>query len=30
MPRVEVSAVDDPARCFVAPVGTELAVSTAQ
>jgi transglutaminase-like putative cysteine protease len=30
MPRVEVSAVDDPARGFVAPVGTELAVSTAQ
>ena len=30
MPRVEVSAVDDPTRGFVAPVGTELAVSTAQ
>jgi len=30
MPRVEFSAVDDPARGFVAPIGTELAVSTAQ
>jgi transglutaminase-like putative cysteine protease len=30
MPRVEVSAVDDPSRGFVAPVATELAVSTAQ
>jgi len=30
MPRVEFSAVDDPARGFVLPVGTELAVSTAQ
>jgi transglutaminase-like putative cysteine protease len=30
MPRVEFSAVDDPARGFVVPVGTELAVSTAQ
>jgi transglutaminase-like putative cysteine protease len=30
MPRVEVSAIDDPARGFVPPVGTELAVSTAR
>lgn len=30
MPRVEFSAVDDPARGFVLPVGTELAVSTAR
>jgi transglutaminase-like putative cysteine protease len=29
MPRVEFSAVDDPARGFVPPVSTELAVSTA-
>jgi len=29
MPRVEFSAVDDPARGFVTPVATELAVSTA-
>ena len=30
MPRVEVSAVDDPSQGFMAPVATELAVSTAQ
>jgi transglutaminase-like putative cysteine protease len=30
IPRVEFSAVDDPARGFVTPVATELAVSTAQ
>ena len=29
MPKVDVSAVDDPARGFVPPVATELAVSTA-
>ena len=29
MPRVEFSAVDDPAHGFVLPIGTELAVSTA-
>ena len=29
MPRVTVSAVDDPAAGFVAPVSTDLAVSTA-
>jgi transglutaminase-like putative cysteine protease len=29
MPKVDVSAVDDPAQGFVPPVATELAVSTA-